>query len=116
MPYKDKEKQRAAQREYARQHAAENYKRGQDGKARNIKWLQELKAKSCCQHCPENHPGCLDFHHREGQEKENCVSILVHSGYSLRRIKEEVAKCIILCANCHRKLHWEQKRVTSNVC
>lgn len=30
---------------------------------------------------------------------------MVMGGYGLARIKEEIVKCDVLCANCHRKLH-----------
>jgi predicted HNH restriction endonuclease len=33
------------------------------------------------------------------------VVALANRGLSIERIDEEIAKCVILCANCHRKLH-----------
>ena len=46
---------------------------------------------------------CLEFHHI-GKEKEFGVSFRGFS-YSKRRMVEEVQKCVLLCANCHRELH-----------
>ena len=34
---------------------------------------------------------------------------LAAAKWSLDRIKSEAAKCDILCANCHRKLHYDEK-------
>lgn len=46
----------------------------------------------------------LDFHHRNPEEKEISVSSLYQ--YSWERMKEELDKCQLLCANCHRELHY----------
>jgi len=56
-----------------------------------------------CHFCKENEPVCLDFHHLNPNEKENEVSVL--AGYSKSRLKLEIKKCIVVCSNCHRKLH-----------
>jgi hypothetical protein len=33
---------------------------------------------------------------------------MVTSNYSKERIKKEIDKCIVLCANCHRKEHYAE--------
>ncbi|UBF23042.1 HNH endonuclease [Haloarcula virus HCTV-16] len=70
-----------------------------------IDWVREYRAERGCSECGEDHPACLDFHHVE--EKEYAVHKMARDGYSLDKIKEEVEKCIVLCANCHRKRHAE---------
>jgi hypothetical protein len=35
------------------------------------------------------------------------LSESIRQGYSAERIKREIAKCTVLCANCHAKLHYE---------
>lgn len=72
-------------------------------------WFNEYKSKQVCSKCPENHPGCLDFHHTNPEEKEMEVTMMLSGKWSLDRIKKEIEKCIVLCSNCHRKLHWEEK-------
>lgn len=62
-----------------------------------------------CKHCKENHPACLDFHHLESSDKFKTISALVADGYNLKIIKNEIEKCIVLCANCHRKLHYNER-------
>ena len=57
--------------------------------------------------CGENHPACLDFHHKDKKDKSFNVAIMASSGYSIEKIKEEIAKCIVLCSNCHRKEHYK---------
>lgn len=70
-------------------------------------WLDSLKIK--CSRCPETHVACLEFHHRDPREKDFLLSIGV-AKYSLKKLRVEVDKCEIICSNCHRKLHWDEKQ------
>lgn len=69
----------------------------------NAKKIQEIKNKGSCAFCEENEPICLDFHHLEEHKKENTISNM--TCHSWDKIKEEIDKCILVCSNCHRKLH-----------
>jgi hypothetical protein len=74
---------------------------------REIKvWLNQYKATLKCSRCPENHPACLEFHHKRPSEKDINLSWAVSWGWSVERIQREIDKCVVLCANCHRKQHW----------
>ncbi|MCX6764494.1 MAG: hypothetical protein NTU58_02180 [Candidatus Nealsonbacteria bacterium] len=46
----------------------------------------------------------LEFHHLNNSEKDFSIS---DKGYtrSWEKVKKEIDKCILLCANCHRELH-----------
>lgn len=70
-------------------------------------FLQNFKADVGCSRCPERDPACLDFHHNG--DKEECLANAAHQGWSIERIKAEIAKCFVLCANCHRKLHYKNR-------
>ena len=49
--------------------------------------------------------GALDFHHLDPNEKE--FSISSSNIYkNIDKLKEEVDKCILVCANCHREIHY----------
>ena len=48
--------------------------------------------------------GALEFHHRDPKEKDPFWS----RGWSLPKLKIELDKCDILCANCHREIHYGQ--------
>lgn len=50
----------------------------------------------------------LEFHHRDPSQKDFNVSLKGHSR-SWERVKREIEKCDLLCANCHREKHVEQK-------
>lgn len=56
-----------------------------------------------CARCPEDHWACLEFHHEK--DKEITLAKAVNACWSIDRILKEMEKCIVLCANCHRKLH-----------
>ncbi len=79
-------------------------------KAVRQNWLNSLRqlvleAKSKgCKVCGENHPACLDFHHRDPSLKLFNIGVSFGS-YSIKKMKEEIAKCDVICSNCHRKLH-----------
>src|SRR5512138_792082 len=58
-----------------------------------------------CQSC--GYDRCLEaleFHHLDDKEKDFSIS---NRGYtrSWARVKSEIGKCVLLCANCHRELH-----------
>lgn len=58
-----------------------------------------------CQCCGYNkYVGALEFHHINSEEKDFGISA---KGYtrSWERVKEELDKCILVCANCHREIH-----------
>jgi hypothetical protein len=71
------------------------------------KWMNEIKSTLKCEKCGENHIATLDFHHINPNEKEFQIA---QSYFSKEKILEEMKKCIVLCSNCHRKLHWEEKQ------
>ena len=80
------------------------WKRAQDQK-RQI--LLDARAGGCIK-CGEKHPSCLDFHHRGGK-KDKLGNISETRKFAVKRILEEIAKCDVLCANCHRKHHWNER-------
>jgi hypothetical protein len=54
-----------------------------------------------CVDCGEDDPRVLDFDHLRDKTME--IGALVRSGYSWKRIAQEITKCEIRCANCHRR-------------
>ena len=59
--------------------------------------------------CGESDPCALDFHHRNPKEKKFSISQAVRRMLSFEEIEQEVLKCDLLCANCHRKLHYSKE-------
>lgn len=56
-----------------------------------------------CSECGNGDSRVLDFHHVE--EKAIEISNAVRRGWSISRISDEIDKCVVLCANCHRIHH-----------
>jgi hypothetical protein len=68
-------------------------------------WLRDLKKTLKCSRCGEDHPACLQFHHKDPKSKEVSLSQVYKLGWGQERILAEIAKCEVLCANCHFKHH-----------
>lgn len=71
-------------------------------------WLEEMRETLKCLNCGFDDPRALHFHHIDGSTKEASISRLVHSGASVARIRREMAKCVVLCANCHAIEHADE--------
>lgn len=69
--------------------------------------IEEMGGK--CKKCKGIFPAYVyDFHHRDPGEKEDTFGSYI-SSWSIKRVAKEVAKCDLLCANCHRLEHHERK-------
>jgi hypothetical protein len=74
-------------------------------------WLKDYCSRLSCIVCGFNHPACLDFHHRDTSTKKKEVSRIVSDNSTMKQLKEEIDKCDVLCANCHRIKHWEEYKI-----
>lgn len=95
---------------------AESYKRSRDAKIDHYRKVQadrgdryherykEWKETLSCSLCPESEPCCLDLHHLDPNEKDANIADVTRY-WSWERLMEEVEKCIVVCSNCHRKIH-----------
>jgi hypothetical protein len=68
--------------------------------ARDYTW--EYLSTHPCSQCGESDPIVLEFHHVGGKDTE--VSRLIGYGASIDVIKAEIARCVVLCASCHRRV------------
>jgi 5-methylcytosine-specific restriction endonuclease McrA len=67
-----------------------------------------------CARCGYNkYPEVLEFHHLNPKEKDFSIS---EKGYSRSwdKVKLEIEKCLLICANCHRETHVEEKLAKMN--
>lgn len=97
------------QNNYSREHYAKN-KEVYIAKAR--KWnaiqrgqlvaLANARKSQPCTDCGKSYPPyVMDFDHVSGVKIDN-VSMIARRGWSVKRLEDEMAKCEVVCANCHR--------------
>jgi hypothetical protein len=67
------------------------------------RYAYQYKLSHPCSKCGENDEKSLLFHHRNPEEKDNKVTQLYK--YGIKKVREEIEKCDVLCHNCHIKLH-----------
>lgn len=108
MPTRDRVKQQEAWNRWYQANKAKHHERvratekKRRDKVRQL--VREYKGDRGCSRCPEHRPACLDFHH-VGDDKEFNVADALRNGYGIPRIMAEIAKCEVICANCHRVQH-----------
>lgn len=69
---------------------------------KNQQFVFNYQKLNGCIECKENDPACLDFDHVSGV-KTKSISQMVKAGTCFSTILNEIKKCVIRCANCHRK-------------
>lgn len=101
MGYKDKEKQREYDRKWQ---ATKRQKPGYVNAARikRLEWVKEQKDNKPCTDCDVRYPYyVMDFDHI-GTDKVAGISRLKHIS-NMEALAVEIAKCELVCANCHRQ-------------
>lgn len=88
-------------RDYARTYYALHGFRG-PLHAALVAWVNEQKARPCLD-CGGRFPSeAMDFDHRDGSTKKFEISSVMARTRSQTEVREEIAKCDLICANCHR--------------
>ncbi len=100
MPWKDIEKQRAAIRRHYYANREMYIKKALKRKKDIRQWVNILKEGSPCTDCRMIYPYyVMDFDHLKDKQFE--INKLINS-CSMRKLKAEIAKCDLVCSNCHR--------------
>jgi len=64
-------------------------------------YIRDLKNSTACMDCKLIYPYyVMDFDHVRGQKQANVMELI--KTLSKKKIDEEIAKCEIVCSNCHR--------------
>ena len=86
-----------------RRYQADGRWRDEGEKARSLRaWMVEIKSNPCADCGGSFDVCCMDFDHRDASEKKFNVGSMFAHHYSRELIEAEVAKCDLVCANCHR--------------
>jgi len=72
-------------------------------KIESLDYLCKYLKNHPCIDCGEKDITVLEFDHKDRKNKFKEVSSLVRNRYDLETIKNEVKKCEVRCANCHRR-------------
>jgi len=75
-------------------------------------WYHRICEGVVCGVCGEKRLWVIDWHHTNPEEKEEDVMTMVRNTAPKVKILAEIQKCIPLCANCHRDLHWKEDNST----
>jgi len=114
MPFNDPIKQRAASRRH--------YEKNRDKVIASAKKYSKLTRERIrayittylktnpCVDCGETDPVILEFDHIK--DKDFNISDAARKGVSIKKLKDEIAKCEVRCANCHRKKTYERSGLT----
>lgn len=111
---KNKEKLREYYKEFRQknkerlnEHSRKRYRKYQEQWTQIIK---ELNGTIECKICGYNkNLACLEFHHKNPEEKEYNVSRIIHyrkpTPERIKLFKTEFEKCDLVCKNCHGEMH-----------
>ena len=70
--------------------------------------INQQKVKRGCDICGYNKcPTALEWHHENDNKNFNPGDIIKGTAVSFEKYQQEVDKCILVCANCHREIHWQ---------
>lgn len=75
--------------------------------------INEFKDSCSCLKCGESRNWLLDFHHTDPTKKDFQISQGERFGWM--KVKKEIDKCVVLCSNCHRDFHYQEKTQNSNI-
>lgn len=103
---------RPYRRRWYQKHRAEQVERTKRSRPSRIDtaraYIWELKSSPCKDCGLTFHPSAMDFDHVRGKTMN--VGRMVTQGHSIESLKEEIEKCEIVCANCHRLRTWQRAK------
>lgn len=111
MPYKDLEVRKLKQKEYAKKHYSLNKEKCVNRSVKNNiktrinsrKYVNDYLLNHACVDCGESDPIVLEFDHINDNKAYN-IADMIRDALSIKTIQEEIDKCEVRCANCHRRI------------
>ena len=97
----NRERSRAYYERNRESHKTETIRRKKIHQAANRQRIWDYLRNNPCVHCNESDPIVLEFDHLDPKTKFKEISRMLD--YSWDRIFDEINKCQVLCANCHRR-------------
>lgn len=110
MPYKDREKQKEAQHQAYLRNREKYLDANKKHHRAAIQLLKEQKSGPCMDCGGQFHYSQMDFDHIRGIKKFEINRAMVVSK-AKQAVIDEIAKCELVCSNCHRFRTWERAQV-----
>lgn len=102
MAYKNPEDQKRCWREHYERNKEAYVERARQRREDEKRQIREYKEAKGCMDCKGKFPYfVLDFDHRDPSQKIANINV-VHSRSGWKAVWEEIDKCDVVCANCHR--------------
>jgi pterin-4a-carbinolamine dehydratase len=74
-------------------------------------FIESIKEAAACADCHHHYPACaMDFDHVHGN-KVSTIGRMIILNYSFDELVDEIAKCEIVCSNCHRVRTRDRKKL-----
>jgi hypothetical protein len=106
MPYKDPEKQKLAQARYYQENKTRLRLEQKNQRSKLRRLIEELKSVPCTD-CGILYPTyIMDFDHCRGTKSFTISVHLSTKNPTESTLRAEIAKCDVVCANCHRHRTW----------
>jgi hypothetical protein len=77
--------------------------------ARNKEFITRFRKRCECIKCGLKKWYLIEFHHLDPSTKYKGVTNLQFNAYSIKKIKEEIRKCVPICRNCHMEYHYLER-------
>ncbi len=98
-------------RRYIRDHYQRNLKyylnkakkRNKEVKKQAFQYIGDFLRSHPCVDCGEKDIVVLEFDHKDRNDKSYDINRIIKTGLTFRKLKEEILKCEVRCANCHRR-------------
>lgn len=95
---------------YRRQKCRYCYRKTKNAlKSTRRQWIDDYKANIGCEICGIKDYRVLDCHHKDMSDKKFNIADFYYYQFSMEKTREEITKCMIVCANCHRILHHNER-------
>jgi hypothetical protein len=111
------DEERAKRRKYQKDYRKRNPEYAEKQRRQSLKYQanmkemrRHVKAKGCMICGYSQCLSAIEFHHIDGKRKETQVSLAT----SPQKLRAEMAKCVVVCANCHREIHEGMHTITYN--
>lgn len=94
---------KSCRKEFPSQTPAAVLARVAETRRRNRAFMWNFYSTHPCVDCGEDDPIVLELDHLDPDTKVMNVAAMAHGTYSIKKIQEEIDKCEVVCANCHRR-------------